>query len=570
MSENDQAPPPEDAPGREHPVEEAEEGPADGGQYTGSALPGTSKARLRAWLLAGLVLSSLAAAVVALGAPVLSREAYDSGVILEGVEVSGVPLGGKSVAEAQKELAEREAAVLRAVSLDGPGGSSLQTAELGVQLDAAATAEHAYAAGREASLLERVSSRGKVAAGTMPVPPEIEYSAEEVRAAAEDFVEEVDRAPRPASVEIPDATPEVTPAQEGYAADLPQTLADVERMLDEPTAPAEVSGRELHPGIPTERAEEAAAESRAILSVPLTLGADSAAEGAGRDVEWRLLPEEIGELLSVEPDGEGGLNVAIDGRSLREELGRVYSALEEEPVEAGYAFDGEEVEVLPSQAGSRVPDGQFAERLEAALTPDAPSQDRRAQGRQTGGQQAGEREAQELRSEGREVEVPVEAARPELTTERAEELRPTALLSGYSTPYTWDDDPGRRENLRIGASKIDGTFVAPGEIFSYNQSTAPISEYSPAKVIFDGEVEYSPGGGLSQLSSNTFMTAALADLEILEAHPHTAELPYINPGLDTTVWFGELDLRLRNTSGSYVLLRSWMGEDGNLHNEVWG
>ena len=35
------------------------------------------------------------------------------------------------------------------------------------------------------------------------------------------------------------------------------------------------------------------------------------------------------------------------------------------------------------------------------------------------------------------------------------------------------------------------------------------------------------------------MAAQYAGLEIVERHPHYAVLPYIKPGFDATVWFGD-------------------------------
>jgi vancomycin resistance protein YoaR len=66
------------------------------------------------------------------------------------------------------------------------------------------------------------------------------------------------------------------------------------------------------------------------------------------------------------------------------------------------------------------------------------------------------------------------------------------------------------------------------------------------------------------------MAANYAGLDIVEAHPHSAELPYISPGLDTTVWFGALDLRFRNNTEGFFLIEQWQGADGYNHARIWG
>jgi vancomycin resistance protein YoaR len=174
--------------------------------------------------------------------------------------------------------------------------------------------------------------------------------------------------------------------------------------------------------------------------------------------------------------------------------------------------------------------------------------------------------------EGRhEYEVPVTSVRPALSTEEAERLKPTEMLGSYRTDYTLsgDDSPERVENLELVSGAVDGTVLAPGEVFSYNELAAPL-DYNETQVIVDGRVDYADGGGLCQTASTLYMAANYAGLEPIERHPHYAELPYIRPGLDATVWFGSLDMKFRNTTDAYVLLRKYVADDGYVYAEVWG
>lgn len=143
------------------------------------------------------------------------------------------------------------------------------------------------------------------------------------------------------------------------------------------------------------------------------------------------------------------------------------------------------------------------------------------------------------------------------------------LLGEYSTNYTWDADPGRRINLAVASNAIDGRVLAPGEVFSFNDSVAGLG-FQPAKVIVGGKVDYADGGGLCQVSSTLYMAANYAGLEIVERSPHSAELPYIQPGFDATVWAGSLDMKFRNNTGSYVIIREWMSSDGNVYAHIYG
>jgi len=84
-------------------------------------------------------------------------------------------------------------------------------------------------------------------------------------------------------------------------------------------------------------------------------------------------------------------------------------------------------------------------------------------------------------------------------------------------------------------------------------------------------VDTAEGGGLCQVSSTLYMAASLAGLDVIERSPHYAELPYIRPGFDATVWFGAIDMKFKNTNDSYVLVREWVDPStGWVYAQIWG
>jgi vancomycin resistance protein YoaR len=173
--------------------------------------------------------------------------------------------------------------------------------------------------------------------------------------------------------------------------------------------------------------------------------------------------------------------------------------------------------------------------------------------------------------------VPIVTDEPKLTTEEAEKIKPTSRLGNYRTQYTLSTDksPKRVENLAIGSNAINGMLLAPGEIFSMNEVVSPL-HYNKTDVIINGKEDKADGGGLCQVTSTLYMAANYAGLEILERHPHATQLPYIRPGMDATVWFGNengdgaLDMKFKNDTSSYILLREWVADDGYIYAEIWG
>src|SRR5918997_7117119 len=156
----------------------------------------------------------------------------------------------------------------------------------------------------------------------------------------------------------------------------------------------------------------------------------------------------------------------------------------------------------------------------------------------------------------------------------AAEPKPSVLLGEFFTDASWDPDPGRRSILKMASEAVDGTLLAPGETFSAIETLRGL-DYQPAKVFASGGVDYEVGGGLCQVSSTIYMAANYAGLEIVERNPHYAELPYIRPGFDATVWFGEngwgaLDMRFKNDTDGNILIREFVNEDGFLVAQIWG
>jgi len=177
------------------------------------------------------------------------------------------------------------------------------------------------------------------------------------------------------------------------------------------------------------------------------------------------------------------------------------------------------------------------------------------------------------------AEVPLAegpSPRPEISTQEVQKLRPTEVIGEYRTDFLWDSNPSRQANMKLAAGAINNTLLAPGEVFSFNELASSLN-YKQAKTFSKGGVAYADGGGLCQVSSTLYMAAQYAGLDIVERNPHYAVLPYIKPGFDATVWFGEpgsgwgeQDMRFKNNTDAYILVREWVDENGFLRAEIRG
>ena len=166
------------------------------------------------------------------------------------------------------------------------------------------------------------------------------------------------------------------------------------------------------------------------------------------------------------------------------------------------------------------------------------------------------------------------APKPEITTAEVQSYKPEKVIGEYETDFLWDSNPNRQHNMRLAAGAVNNTVLAPGETFSFIDHTKKL-EYKEAKTFSNGGIGVANGGGLCQVSSTVYMAANYAGLQIVERHPHYAVLPYIKPGFDATVWFGEngwgaLDMKFKNTTDGYIVIREWVDDKGILNAQILG
>jgi vancomycin resistance protein YoaR len=164
--------------------------------------------------------------------------------------------------------------------------------------------------------------------------------------------------------------------------------------------------------------------------------------------------------------------------------------------------------------------------------------------------------------------------KPEVTTAEVQSYKPEKVIGEYKTDFLWDSNPNRQYNMKLAASAVNNTVLAPGEVFSFLGLTKTL-QYKEAKTFSNGGIGVANGGGLCQVSSTVYMAANYAGLEIVERHPHYAVLPYIKPGFDATVWFGEngwgaQDMRFKNTTDGYIVVREWVDDKGLLNAQILG
>jgi vancomycin resistance protein YoaR len=139
---------------------------------------------------------------------------------------------------------------------------------------------------------------------------------------------------------------------------------------------------------------------------------------------------------------------------------------------------------------------------------------------------------------------------PRVNAEALQTFRPRQVISQYSTRFrVAGDQATRAANIGVAAARLDGLVLMPGDRVSFNDVVGERSVengFFDSWELMDGEFVRGVGGGTCQVSSTLNAAALRAGLDIVEAYTHSRPLAYIEKGLDATVAWPFVDLKLKN------------------------
>lgn len=161
------------------------------------------------------------------------------------------------------------------------------------------------------------------------------------------------------------------------------------------------------------------------------------------------------------------------------------------------------------------------------------------------------------------VELPRVEVPPRISTDLIDRLDIDHVLARFETRFSRaGDQASRARNIDRAAARLDGTVLMPGEVVSFNALVGPRTVengFSKGWEIFKGELVEGIGGGTCQVASTFHAAAYLAGLDVIERLPHSRPSAYITMGLDSTVVYPMVDLKVRNPWSFPVVVHSKVG-----------
>jgi vancomycin resistance protein YoaR len=445
-----------------------------------------------------------------------------------GVTIGGVDVGGLKAKDAQRLLERRSSKLAHKPVVFTVGGKRfpIRPFELGVEPEWKRAVELARRQGDGFGPL-RGFKRIDVQVFGADITPSTEVLSGALQYKLGLIAQDVDRAPRDAALVRRGAKIVAVPARPGVVLDraaAARLIVHELAALDRPGASVPLPTRRAAPRVTTAQLARAARQARVATSAPvrLTLG----------KTRWLLQPRRIASLLELPADGRTALS--IGGPTAQHWLVKLGSRVGKPAKDATFAVNGSHVGVVPAQPGIELDAVGTARAVLAAALRVYPAR--------------------------RVAVLPVQQAQPKRSTAAARAMGIHGLVSSYTTDY--GGVPNRIHNVQLVAHLIDGTLVAPGATFSFNQTTGARTAdkgFLEAPVIVNGEVTTGLGGGVCQVSTTVFNAAFEAGLKITERTNHALYISHYPQGRDATVDYPDVDLKFVNDTPHWLLLRTFVG-----------
>ncbi|MBK7219087.1 MAG: VanW family protein [Candidatus Promineofilum sp.] len=494
-------------------------------------------------------LVGLALLVLVLGLGLSAYRAQHSGRVYTGVTVQGLDLSEMTVDEAQAALAGAlpYAGAATVTLVDPASGDEwpFAPAQLGIAVDATATAAAAFDVGRSGGPLHRLQDTFQSWYYGRDIAPIVVYDEAQLDRALTELGDAVERSAVSASWQPTDSgAPAYAPAQIGRHIDRAylreQLLEPIRTQAD---ARVELLVHNIYP--PVYDSPQTITQLTNLYAEPVRFYFPQPLDDL--DLSGVTLPaEELARWVRVEqveePGGRVTHRVLVDENAARNWLAQFGTQFYREPVNARYYFndDTRELVLVSPHVNGRELD------VEATL----------------------QRFVAQINSDNHAVPIVLRDITPVAHSgATAADLGITELITETTTWFYGSSD-ARKHNIARAAANFYGVVVAPGEEFSFNRYLGSVSEtdgYEVGLVIVGGRTLRGVGGGVCQVSTTLYQTAFWSGFPIVERWEHGYMVGYYNdgegPGMDATVFSPIVDFRFINNTPHHLLIENYYNEE---------
>jgi vancomycin resistance protein YoaR len=474
-----------------------------------------------------LTVAGIGAVIFLLLLAFLIDAALYSGKVHAGVVVSGLHLGGMKPGEAKAALDDQVNATKEVeVTLTGGGKTwKVSAADAGLKVDTAATVAAAMAVSRKSNFFVDRFRGFLMYLKDKRVPLAGSVDKKKAGTLVTDISKAVDVPAVNAGLVFDGAKIKIVKGQKGLIVDQTALTAQLSAALlslkaSELAVPMTVKD-------PTVVADDF---DQALQQAAVMTG--SAATLTNGDDSWTLNIDDIIAYMDFRTESKNGVSVLVpfvSKEKMAPFLETLASKVKSNPVNASFKGDGTRAWVVPAVAGKKLDPDKTVEAVNAAVTS----------------------------ATQRTAEVALSLKEPSFTTEEAKAMGIKDVLGSYKTE--WVGTPDRQVNVKITTQYTNNVILAPGEIFNFDDQIGPRTVERGYKmapgIVRPGQLEDVLGGGICQVATTLFNAAYEAGLDIVQRKNHSIYISHYPKGRDATVSVNGPNLRFRNDTKDYILIR---------------
>ena len=241
------------------------------------------------------------------------------------------------------------------------------------------------------------------------------------------------------------------------------------------------------------------------------------------------------------------LSFSVNEDSVKAKVKEIAKEVDIEPQNASIGETGDTVGVLEATLGKKVNQNKLVKAMAKEINALA----------------RGEKDKADV------IKASIEEAQPELGFDDLDGK--ITLLSSFTSVST--NGANGNHNMALALNACNGSVIGPGEVWSFNACTGNSNltslGYLPATVIAGGKFQQGIGGGICQASTTIYGAAIRTNMVIVERYNHYFKSSYADAGLDATIDYPNLDLKLKNPTDYPMYLQCFMA-GSTLYCNIYG
>lgn len=449
--------------------------------------------------------------------------------ILPNVWVGGINIGNKTVVEANQllnqYLVSGSDSVKLVSSLDPSASFEIPYSQINFSFDNASTSQSAFEQGKGSGRVNTVANFFKNLLDKTEVTPQIVYSDNELQRSISVIASQATITPVYPTAKIIQAEAVIQNGQKGTMMDNNAVAQQVlEKLTNNDTTPIVIQIQNINP---------------VLTDQEVVFYQEYVAKFIGKSL---LVSYEFTDLVLSDSDIATWIKPdhSFDQTLIAQAVAHIASLIDRDPQNSIFVFENNKVkEFTPSKSGVRVIKDELVNKIQDSAKQLPNSTDKQLA-----------------------LSIPVTTTDPQITNDQVNNLGINELIGRGTSTYR-GSIASRVYNVSLAATRINGTLVAPGESFSFNQALGDVSQltgYKQAYVIKEGKTVLGDGGGVCQVSTTLFRAILDAGLPITERQGHSYRVGYYeqdsSPGLDATVYGPHPDLRFTNNTSASILIQA--------------